>query len=154
MVRDYVNQLYVPAALSERAVNADYSGATRLADYKKRVRAAWPSVKIEHVESHGVSDSPEVGQTMSVRAFVALGSLTPDDVEVQLVHGTIAHEDDLKAVATDALHVAETYDAGRFCYEGSIELGHTGPFGYTVRVLPKHALLASPAELGVVALPG
>ena len=33
-------------------------------------------------------------------------------------------------------------------------LDRTGPFGYTVRVLPRHELLASPAELGVVALPG
>jgi len=153
MVRDYVNTLYVPAALSERAVNADYSGARDLAAWKTRVRAAWPGVRVEHVESHGVGDSPEVGSTMSVRAFVALGSLTPDDVDVQLVHGTIAHEDDLKDVAVTSLQVTESYDVGRHRYEGSISLGQTGPFGYSVRVLPKHQLLASPAELGVVAVP-
>ena len=28
-----------------------------------------------------------------------------------------------------------------------------GPFGYTVRVLPRHPLLANPAELGLVAVP-
>jgi starch phosphorylase len=153
MVRDYVNQLYVPAALSERAVNADYSGARDLAVWKQRVRAAWPSVVVEHVESHGIDDSPEVGSTMSVRAFVALGSLTPDDVDVQLVHGTIAHEDDLRDVSLTSLQPVESYDGGRHRYEGSISLAQTGPFGYSVRVLPRHALLASSAELGVVALP-
>ena len=153
MVRDYVNQLYVPAALSERAVNSDYNGARDLAAWKHRVRAAWPSVKLEHVESHGVADTPEVGATLSVRAFVALGSLSPDDVDVQLVHGTIVHEDDLGDVELDSLAVGEAYDGGRYRYEGSVELNHTGPFGYTVRVLPKHPLLASSAELGVVALP-
>jgi len=153
MVRDYVNQLYVPAALSERAVNSDYNGARELATWKHRVRAAWPSVKLEHVESHGVADTPEVGATLSVRAFVALGSLSPDDVDVQLVHGTIVHEDDLGNVELDSLSVGEVYDGGRYRYEGSVELNHTGPFGYTVRVLPKHPLLASSAELGVVALP-
>jgi len=153
MVRDYVNQLYVPAALSERAVNADYSGAHDLAVWKKQVRAAWPSVVVEHVESHGIDESPEVGSTMSVRAFVALGSLTPDDVDVQLVHGTIAHEDDLRDVSLTSLQPVESYDGGRHRYEGSISLAQTGPFGYSVRVLPRHALLASSAELGVVALP-
>ena len=32
-------------------------------------------------------------------------------------------------------------------------LDRTGPFGYTVRVLPRNELLASPAELGLVTLP-
>jgi len=153
MVRDYVNQLYVPAALSERAVNSDYTGAHELAVWKQRVLAAWPSVAVEHVESHGVGDTPEIGSTLSVRTFVALGALTPDDVDVQLVHGTIAHEDDLTSVEVTSLAVAESYDGGRHSYEGAISLGHSGPFGYTVRVLPKHRLLATPAELGVVALP-
>ena len=42
---------------------------------------------------------------------------------------------------------------GRWLYEGPLTLDRTGPFGYTVRVLPAHPLLASPAELGLVALP-
>jgi starch phosphorylase len=39
--------------------------------------------------------------------------------------------------------------AGR--YEADIPLERTGSFGYTVRVLPKNPLLASEAELGVLA---
>src|SRR5580692_8889448 len=38
-------------------------------------------------------------------------------------------------------------------YVGEAELGRPGPFGYTVRVLPRHPLLASPAEMGLIALP-
>ena len=32
-------------------------------------------------------------------------------------------------------------------------LGRPGPFGYTVRVVPRHPLLASIAEMGLVTLP-
>jgi starch phosphorylase len=32
-------------------------------------------------------------------------------------------------------------------------LDRTGPFGWTVRVLPRHDLLASPAETRLVRLP-
>jgi starch phosphorylase len=38
-------------------------------------------------------------------------------------------------------------------YAGEAELGRPGPFGYTVRVVPRHRLLASSAELGLVTLP-
>ena len=61
MVRDYVRTLYAPACVNARALNADYSGAAELAAWKKKVRAAWPHVRVEHVESSGVGDAPEVG---------------------------------------------------------------------------------------------
>jgi starch phosphorylase len=34
-----------------------------------------------------------------------------------------------------------------------LPLERTGPFGYTVRVLPAHPLLATSAELGLIAVP-
>jgi starch phosphorylase len=117
------------------------------------VREGWPSVRVEHVESSGVGDAPEIGDKMTVRAFVSLGTLTPDDVDVQLVHGTITAEDQLVDTAVDSLQPADTYEGGRFRFDGEHVLHHSGAFGYTVRVIPRNDLLASPAELGVVALP-
>jgi starch phosphorylase len=38
-------------------------------------------------------------------------------------------------------------------YAGSITFERPGAFGYTVRVVPHHPLLASPAELGLIATP-
>jgi len=153
MVKDYVGQLYQPAALSSRTVAGDPERASGLAVWKRTVRDAWPGVRVEHVESAGVPDTPEVGAEITVRAYVALGALSPQDVDVQLVHGTIAHEDDLVDVVSAPMTVTESYDGGHHRFEGTVRLERTGPFGYTVRVLPKHDLLATPAELGVVALP-
>jgi starch phosphorylase len=39
-------------------------------------------------------------------------------------------------------------------FESVVKLPHAGLTGYTVRVLPAHPLLASPAELGKVVLAG
>jgi starch phosphorylase len=36
-------------------------------------------------------------------------------------------------------------------YEGTVHLKRAGAFGYTVRVVPHHELLASPTEMGLVA---
>jgi glycogen phosphorylase len=152
MVRDYTRQLYAPAASTARALDADYAGAAALAAWKRRVRAGWGEVRVEHVESSGVGDAPEVGAELTVRAFVCLGGLEPDDVAVQLVHGRARADDSLTDPVAVDLAVAESYEGGRLRYDGAVALTHSGAFGYTVRVLPRHDLLVSPAELGVVAL--
>ncbi|WP_088318886.1 alpha-glucan family phosphorylase [Kineosporia sp. R_H_3] len=148
MVADYVTQLYVPAADAARATTPE--AAKALAGFKSRVRQHWPSVRVDHVESDGVSDSPQVGDAVVVRAFVSLGELTPDDVEVQVVHGRVTPSDTLVDTVTATLRHAETYEAGRHRFDGALTLRRTGPFGYTVRVLPRTDLLAGPAELGLV----
>ncbi len=152
-VRDYIVDLYAPAARTARELNHDFAGALALATWKKNVKDNWSGVRVEHVESGGVSDVPEVGSSFTLRAFVALGELTPDDVEVQLVHGRLNGADELTETGTESLTLAESYSGGRFRFEGAVKLDHAGGFGYTVRVLPKNNLLASPAELGVVAFP-
>ena len=154
MVRDYVRQLYSPATGVARALAADAAGAAGLADWKRRVVEGWDGVRVEHVESAGVGDAPEVGAVLSARAFVALGALSPEDVAVQLVHGRASADDSLTDATVVELAVAESYDGGRHRFDGAVALDRAGAFGYTVRVLPRHPLLASEAELGVVAYPG
>ncbi|HET6653875.1 MAG TPA: alpha-glucan family phosphorylase [Nocardioides sp.] len=153
MVRDYVRTLYAPAAASSRTLNGDYAGAVALAEWKRSTRDAWGGVVIDHVESSGVADTPALNETLEVRAFVSLGSLGPDDVDVQVVHGRIGHDDELVETTAESLAHAETYEGGRHRFEGPVALSSTGPFGYTVRVLPKNPHLAGPAELGCVTLP-
>jgi starch phosphorylase len=153
MLRDYVTELYVPTVRMARALNDDYAGARALAEWKARLRSAWPGVRIEHVEASGVGDSPELGATLSIQVYVALGDLGPDDVDVQVVHGRAGEDDSLTDVSTSSLAAAETYEGGRYRYAGDIVLDRTGPFGYSVRVLPRHPLLASPAEMGLVVWP-
>ncbi len=152
MVREYVERLYAPAAVSSRAMNDSYEGATQLAAWKARVLAGWSGVHVDHVETEGLSDAPELGGGMDLHVFVSLGSLSPDDVEVQVVHGRVKGEDQLVDTTTMPLALAETYEGGRHRFEGHLQLARAGSFGYTVRILPKNPSLASPAELGLVAL--
>ena len=152
MVRDYVTRLYAPAADNTRTLTATEHGARDLAGWKAHVRGAWSQVRVEHVEAEGVGDTVEVGGVLRVHAYVALGDLAPGDVQVQLVHGRVDAEDDLVDAATIPLTLTESYDGGRHRFDGQVELGRSGPFGYTVRVVPTHPLLVAPAELGVVAL--
>ncbi len=155
MVREYVELLYLPAAAADRSISVRrYQPARDLAAWKARVTAAWPSVHVTHVESGGVDASPQVGEQLQVRAVVQLGALSPDDVSVELVHGRARDGDEL--VDTHAVELTlDSMDAatpGLANYAGSVSLARSGSFGYTVRVVPRNRLLASPAELGLIAV--
>ena len=117
------------------------------------MRAAWPSVRVDHVEAAGIADAPEVGSTLEVRAFVSLGQLSPEDVEVQVVHGRVDEHDQIAGSSTVSMRHEEAYEGGRHRYVGTVALDRPGPFGYTARVVPHHRLVATPAELGLAALP-
>ncbi|WFB07308.1 alpha-glucan family phosphorylase [Streptomyces sp. LX-29] len=161
MVREYVERLYTPAAHAHRAL--DPSAARAFAAWKARVREAWPRVAVDHVEagwSAAVSADPaaegaaELGATLPLRVRVGLGGLDPGDVEVQVVAGRVGDDDRISDAQRVPLKPTAGPDTdGRWLYEGPLALDRTGPFGYTVRVLPAHRLLAEPAELGLVAEP-
>jgi starch phosphorylase len=155
MVREYTETLYAPAAHASRQLSAPagFATAKELAQWKQRVTAAWPQVRVEHVEA---ADSRELapGAQLPVRASVALGELNPHDVRVEVVYGGVGSKDEILDPATAPLTLASAPGGDTVVrYEGTAQLGQPGPFGYTVRVLPDHPLLSSPAELGLVAVP-
>ncbi|WP_420110839.1 alpha-glucan family phosphorylase [Pseudactinotalea sp.] len=151
MVRDYVEQLYAPVALSYRdADGPGHTGAVELAEWKAKVRAAWPSVRVDHVESEGLHDAVKVGDHVTVKAFVSLGDLAPSDVEVQMNYGLVADNDEIADFGTASLELTDTYEGGRHQFARAFTLQQAGPFGYAVRIVPKHADLAAPTELALV----
>jgi starch phosphorylase len=151
MVAEYVRRLYAPAAVSSERVRAGgYAAARELAAWRERVLQAWPGVRVIYVDSQ-LAGAAQIGSVLTLRAEVALNGLSPDDVEVAAVYGTVDLDDRLTAPETMSLKVVESID-GTTRFEGDIPLERTGSFGYTVRVLPKNAALASSAELGVVAV--
>ncbi|MDG9718843.1 glycosyltransferase family 1 protein [Streptomyces sp. DH24] len=152
MVREYVERLYEPAARAHRAMTPD--AARDLAAWKARVRDAWHDVTVDHVETSAVMGTAELGATLGLRVRVGLGGLGPEDVDVQAVSGRVDSEDRIADATSVPLKPAGGPDQdGRWVYEGPLSLDRTGPYGYTVRILPAHPLLASSAELGLMAVP-
>ncbi len=151
MVQDYVTRLYEPAALSGRSARADgYAQAKDLAAWTSRVRAAWPRLAVEHVDSVGVTEEPQIGDTITVQAYVALDSLTPSDVSVETAYGLALDNDQLSDTTMAVLDRSEDLGHGRYLFSGDIVIDRSGSFGYTVRVLPNHPALAGKAELGLI----
>jgi starch phosphorylase len=167
MVRQYVTELYTPAAQASRVLagpagsvpaadpvdSAAFDGTRELASWKRRVRDAWPLVRIEHIEADDGELRP--GGRLTIRASIALGELSPEDVCVEVVYGRAGDSDEILEPSRSNLHIdGPPGPDGVARYAGAAELGQPGPFGYTVRVLPHHRLLVGPAELGLVTVPG
>ncbi|MFD9890655.1 alpha-glucan family phosphorylase [Amycolatopsis sp. NPDC059027] len=149
MVREYVESGYLPAARMVAAATGDgYRGALSLADYRTKLEVAWPRVRIFDSELL-VEDrqSLVVGTEVTVRARIDLAGLDPSEVDIQAVVGRVGEDDELSETVT----VQMTGD-GIGAFAARLRLPRSGSVGYTVRVLPKHPLLATSAELSKVVL--
>jgi glycogen phosphorylase len=150
MVRDYLSDLYEPTAAGADRLHRDgYRPARELAGWKRRVAAGWHGVHVDSVETD--SAVADLGTRRRVEAVVALGSLRPEDVEVQLIHGLVGQNDELDNPGVVTMEGAASTDDRHLCYRGSFDCDRAGRYGFTVRVVPSHPDLASAAELGLMA---
>lgn len=151
MLAEYVSRLYAPAARASALATADGHRAGReLAAFTGRMRESFGRIEVRHVEVEGVDTPPIIGDTVLVRAYVALDGIPESDVKVEVVAGRITEEGELRSTRRYALEpVAVEGDAHRF--EVQVQLPVAGTFGYTVRVVPQHPMLDSEVELGLVA---
>lgn len=155
MVRDYVTALYVPASQAGReAAAGGFAGAREAATFRDRVVSAWPGIAVEHVDSLDIEAEPSIGDTFRVSTYIRLGSLSPDEVRVEAVQGTVGDTDELVDTTAHPLQLAEDLGDGRYLFRGELQLERPGAFGYGVRVVPAHPMLASSAELGLVTTAG
>jgi starch phosphorylase len=163
MVRDYVENYYVPAAQSLRKTAAapeaaegeaagKFSAARELAAYRRRAEEAWPKINVHDVDSTGLPDTPVLGSKLTLSATVYLAGLSPDEVTVQAVLGRVDSGDVLQDPVTVEMSHTGTADGGNEIFSTTTPLPLAGSLGYTVRVLPRHPMLADSSELGLVTL--
>jgi glycogen phosphorylase len=162
MVRDYVEHYYIPAAKSLRrtvlgadgAGNGDerFAAARELAAYRRRAEEAWPKITITDVDSTGLPDTPLLGSKLTLTATVHLAGLGPDEVTVEAVLGRVDAGDVLLDPVAVEMSYTGSAEAGNQVFSTTTPLPLAGALGYTVRVLPRHPMLAASNELGLVTL--
>jgi glycogen phosphorylase len=150
MVRDYVQEMYEPVAQRADALTHDGNAKARaLAAWKSRVQAGWDDVHVVDVPADAAL--ADLGAERTVEAVVALGSLTGEDVQVQLVHGPVGPNDEITDPQVVPMQARGPADApGAYRYAGSFTCEAAGRYGVNVRVVPAHADLGNPAEMGCV----
>jgi glycogen phosphorylase len=151
MLNEYVSKFYGAASRQGwRHAEKDYEGARALAQWKARVRGAWPGVSARRI------DAPvrriEFGASVPVEIRVRLNGLAPDDVAVEL----LMERADRQPVEHQAYTLAPAGGEGRsdggaehrYALELKPEL--CGKLDYRIRVYPKHPLMTHPFEMGLM----
>jgi starch phosphorylase len=151
MVGDYVEGYYVPAHDTFRVLEADGAARAReLAAFLDRLRREWHHVRIEAVDE-GPRETIQVGSTISVRARVYLGSLSPRDVAVELYLGRVDKQGDIVEGLPIAMQSDGAGEGGTYRYLCEASSLHSGRHGFTIRVRVDHPDLPGAVVPGLIA---
>ena len=152
MVKEYTEQLYIPAAQAHENFSRDACGAaTQLSQWKTQIRKDWPEVKISDVQA-GNKDRQNilVGESLQISARVRLGAVDPRHVRVEAYHGEIDDGDIRNPTATVLNQSSKADGDGNYIYQGSVPATESGTYGFSVRVVPTHPCLMQAHELRLI----
>ncbi|MCD9623852.1 alpha-glucan family phosphorylase [Rhabdothermincola salaria] len=151
MLREYVERLYEPAAERAGQMMGDgFERARGLVRWTRHLERAWPGVSVPSTTYQELGDGPG---RFAVEAQVALGDLEPDDLTVELVHGAIDLDEDMRDPQVVPMAVVGDGDhPGWRRYRAEVTFPRSGTFGYTVRAVPSHPDVDDYAQLGRVAI--
>jgi starch phosphorylase len=160
---DYFEGMYLPASKqSARLAEQGYTGARQLAEWKQRVRQAWPKVSVRLM-----SDAPVElprGERLRLRVAANLNGLQPADVRVEFMATRTLPESSFEpppltsfgAAARDGLWSAQLSATDEHEPDGGAVFAleaHTvecGQFATEIRIYPWHELLTHPFEMGLM----
>jgi len=150
MLMDYSNQFYFPALKNFRRFSKDnYAEAKSLASYFSKLQQSWGNLKIVKIDSNA-KPVMQRGDMLTVTAYLDLGSVLPNDLQVELYHGTVSNQ---SREITDARKTEMKWlksEGNLNLYQVRVECTDTGMQGHTVRILPKHDALIHPYRSGFI----
>ncbi len=158
MLQQYTERYYIPACERHARLAAeDMAPVKALADWKVRVRAAWPRVRIEQVGSD-IPTETRVGVASSIWARIYLGELTPQDIKVELYFGTVDASGQILNPQVAEMESgpdpqgsqAGPAASGVYAFVRHLTCESSGMHGFTVRVVPRHAEQVNPFETGLI----
>ncbi|MCL2329924.1 MAG: alpha-glucan family phosphorylase [Phycisphaerae bacterium] len=151
MVREYTEKFYLPAAQRwSQFVAQGYKVTKDVANWRQKLQDKWDEVNVETVDAQ-IPDEPQVGQQLPVAAEVRLGSISPDEVSVELFYGPL----DPRGVITTGSSMPLNCEGpngspGLYKYSGSLPCEFSGQYGYALRIVPRHPNMAARYNVGLV----
>jgi starch phosphorylase len=163
MVAEYTQRFYNPAAAKWRYLTEQACArAKAFSGWKSDFRKAWPEFAVKDVVmevSNGNGNEKlnpkqpqlKIGSKLLIKALVKLGRISPNDVSVELYHGPVDNGENIQNGSVVRMDYEKTTGQdGEHWFVGSMPCRTTGQHGVAVRVLPRHADLANPYEMGLI----
>jgi glycogen phosphorylase len=150
MVMQYAEEYYLKANRRFRDLSAENSARAKgVAAWLRKVETEWPRLRVESI-AEAVSEI-HLGEKVLVSAKVILNSLSPDEVEVQVLTGLVDLDGNLKDPVVIPMRASGQDAAGSYLFQSVVQpLSRSGLHGYAIRLLPKHADSIGPFLPGLI----
>ena len=136
MVREYTERFYLNADLRYRELAVDSGArAAALAEAVTRIRKAWTEIEVQILDS-GQPIEVQSGDTVHFQALVKTGSLSREDICVELYAGPLNANGEIGNPIILPLTPAGERDGGYIYETKVVPRSSSGRHGYMVRVLP------------------
>ncbi len=139
MVDEYNQNFYSKAAVAYHELLADKAKqAEERVKQHARLRAEWKHVSLSKPTHHnGDLGKLHVNDSFKISTEVHLGALDPQEVDVEVFHGTVNSENHIVDGQSDIIANGEPLGNGVYRYEHELTCNQTGRYAFTTRVTPK-----------------
>ncbi len=149
MLREYTENMYIPSQeVGARLREHQFEAVKALSTWRKHIEANWKDVHVAHVEASN-GDAILKGADLSVQAWIKLGELSPDDVKIECIHGSLSGKNEFINSQRSPMDVV-SHEGDSHLFKATIQCLDGGHYGYTVRVIPAHPNLAQKLIAGLM----
>src|SRR5436190_19406918 len=140
MVKEYTEQLYIPAAQAYENFSRDGCGAAKhLSQWKTQMRKDWAQVQVSDVQiANKDRQSISVGESLQISARVHLGAVDPSHVRVEAYHGEVDNGDIRNPSAPLPNQSAPGEGEGNYVNQGAVPAPEAVTNASSWRVVPTH----------------
>ena len=150
MLIDYTEKLYMPLC---DLYNKYYSTLENVATYnlwKQELYNNWDDIKITQ-ENNMDNITIDAGNNIEVKCKVQLPNILPENVEVQVYYGKIEENGVVDDITIIPMKMQSSDEENKiYEYIAKVNLKNGGNYGYTFRVMPKHAMILDSENLNLV----
>jgi len=149
MVSEYVKKFYAPAATHGRRYIADnFAIARDVAQWKNKVRTAWPNVRLHRLDS--AEKRMNFGGSVHIEIAVQLNGLSPEDVTVEALFGRPQRNDAPHRGRHYSFVCSGTTPNGEAVFTLELTPELCGKLEYRIRIFPSHSSLIHKFETGLM----
>lgn len=133
MVKDYVNQLYVPAHEYGITLNKNKGAhALELAQWKHKIKNDWHKIWVTEVNPIGDFTNE---LSLNIKADVVINGLKPQDLKVEAYLVRSGFEDS-EPISITELTSENNYNGEKLTYSGKVSIPKGGQYKYSIRIRP------------------
>jgi glycogen phosphorylase len=149
MLQDYIVDYYLPAALNWDKIDlSKFDEVRSFSAWGESLRKNWGQLKILEKRAD-IRRIIQVGGKLEIEVELGIGSISPTNLAVDIYYGPVDSKAQFLDRGTQTLQLCSHKD-GKAVFCGDILCNSVGRFGFRVRVLPSHPLLANPYSLGLI----